>query len=599
MRHTFTAAGLAVLLSIPALAETNEIIISATRIDTPIHQMATSVNVVTGEAIENRKQTDLPDLLQTLPGVSMSRSGGPGQATQIYLRGAKPQHTLVMVDGVRMNGQLDLSGYNMTHLQLLDIDRIEVLKGPHSPLYGSDAMAGVINIVTKKGEGDPSVYIDAEGGSYGTWRTAAGVSGSEGRIDYSASVSHFNREGESALKNNDEKDGTENTTVAARLGILPTDYSVVKLTLRYIDATTEYDDGFGTAHSDFKYDTEQLITRAETTVVGANETIESKAGVSYLMLDRYEYGFDSTYNADTLAADWANTFFLHDNHTLLAGIDGYYDDFYFDEGFGAIDDDLSNFGVFGSYQVYPLEAWVMNLGARHDEHSEFEGETTWQASSAYTLDATGTRFKAAYATGFKAPISYQLFASFGNPDLQPETSEGWEAGIEQTILTNRLLVGATVFHTDYEDLIDYDFGTATYQNIAEARTDGAEVYSRIDVSEKLYVRVGYTYLDNDDLSGGSFTLRRPTHQIDADANYALTDQLNVNLYAGYVGNRDDIGGVVMDEYVLVNMAIRYRILEQVELYGRIENLLDEDYETVAGYNTDDLSAYAGVKINLW
>ena len=597
--RTIMAAGMAAFISLAAAADTNEIIITATRIDTPIHRMATSANVITKDTIDARGQTEMTDLLQSVPGVSMSRSGGPGQATQIYLRGAKPQHTLILVDGVRMNGQLDLSGYNMTHLQLVDIESIEVLKGPHSPLYGSDAMAGVINIITKKGEGKPGAYIDAEGGSYGTWRAATGISGSEDRIDYNASISHYERDGESALKNNNERDGTRNTTVATRIGILPTDYSELKLTLRYIDATTEYDDGFGTAHSDFKYDTEQLITRAETTVLAANEALESKAGISYLMLDRYEYGFSSTYNADTIAADWANTIFLKDIHTILAGIDGYYDDFFFDEGFGAIDSDLNNIGAFGSYQVYPVEAWVMNLGARHDEHSEFDGETTWQASSAYTIKATDTKLKAAYATGFKAPISYQLFASFGNPDLQPETSEGWEAGFEQPILTNRLSVGATVFRTDYEDLIDYDFGTFTYQNISKARTTGAEVYSRYDIIEKLQLNVGYTYLDNDDLSGGSFTLRRPAHQVDTDLNYAATDQLNFNLYAGYVSDRDDIGGEVMDEYVLVNLAVRYRIVDNVEVYGRIENLLDEDYETVAGYNTDDISAYAGIKVDLF
>lgn len=599
MKHCFIATAVSTALTaLTVSASTNEVIITATRINTPLNQMATSASIITANDIDNGCKATLSDLLQGLPGVSMSRSGGPGQATQIYLRGGKPQHTQIMIDGVRMNGQLDLSGYDMANLQLVDIDRIEVLKGPHSPLYGSDAMAGIINIVTRKGAGNPTPYYQVEGGSYGTWRAATGVSGGDSQMNYNASISHYDRQGESALKNNSEKDGTVNTTVAARIGMNPTDFSELILTLRYIDATSDYDDGFGTAHSAFKYDTEQLITRAETTALLANELIEATAGISYLMLDRYEYGFSSTYNADTVSADWANTIFIHDDHTLLLGVDGYRDDFIFDEGFGTTEDDLYNVGAFGTYQAYISEPWTATLGIRHDEHSEFNDEATYQASSAYTIKATGTRIKGSYGTGFKAPISYQLFSPFGNPDLKPEESQGWEVGMEQQILSNRLEIGVTYFSTDYENMIDFDFGTSTYGNIAEASTDGFELYGSTTPVDDLSLRLAYTYLDNDDITGGSFHLKRPQHQIDADMNYSVGDRLNFNLSASYVGERKDIGSAVMDSYVLVGVAARYQATDKLEVYGRIENLLDEDYETVAGYNTDDLSAYAGIKVSL-
>jgi vitamin B12 transporter len=597
MKYRIRIATAIVASTVAASATTNEIIVSATRIETPIRQMAASVNVATHQDIEDTKIRVLPELLQMIPGVAVSRSGGPGQQTSVYIRGAKPQHALVMIDGVRMNGQLDLAGYDMANLQLLDIERIEVLKGPQSPLYGSDAMAGVINIVTKKGEGKPAPYFDIEGGSHGTWRAATGVSGGDALLNYNASVSHYDRQGESALANNTEKDGTRNTTVATRLGTTPTDDSEINLTIRYIDSTSDYDDGFGTAHSLFKYDSEQLVTRAEGKILLLDEMLETRLGASYLMLDRYEYGFSSTYEADTLSADWVNTVYLHDNHTLLLGFDGYHDDFMFDEGFGATDGNLYNAGIFGTYQAWLLKPWVVNLGARHDDHSEFAGKTTYQASSAYTVDATATRVKGSYGTGFKAPSSYQLFASFGNPDLQPEESEGWELGLEQQILTNRLSVGATWFHTRYDNLIDYDFGTFTFENISEAETDGVEVYSTATLLDNLRLRVGYTYLDNDDQSGGSFTLRRPQHQVDADLNYAVTKAFNLNLYAGYVGSREDVGGT-LDAYTLVNLAARYQITKNVQVYGRIDNLLDENYQTVLGYNADQISAYAGVKITL-
>ena len=147
----------------------------------------------------------------------------------------------------------------------------------------------------------------------------------------------------------------------------------------------------------------------------------------------------------------------------------------------------------------------------------------------------------------------------------------------------------------YDDLIDYNFATFSFDNIAEAETDGVEVYAALTPLDNLRARVGYPYLDNDDDSGGSFAFRRPSHQVDTDLNLAATQDININLYAGFIGEREDVGGT-MDSYVLVNLAIHYQVTKNVQLYGRIVNLLDEEYETVAGYNTDDLSAYAGIRL---
>ncbi len=584
----------------------NQIIVSATRIQTPIDQMASTVNVVTSADLENTKVKTLPDALQMLPGVSVARSGGPGQQTSVFLRGAKPQQTLVIIDGVRMNGQLDLNGYDLTHLQLLDIERIEVLKGPQSPLYGSDAMAGVINIVTKKGKGNPTPYLDIEGGSYHTYRAATGVSGGDDFGNYSASISHYEREGQSTRDNNSEKDGTKNTSVSSRLGLTPTDTTELNLILRYIDATSDYDDGFGTAHDAFSSDVEQLVTRAEGKALLFDDAWETTLGASYLMLDRMEHmAFgDAKYDADTLSADWLNTFFIHDNHTLLAGIDGYRDDYDYDDGFGGMrDGDLNNHGLFTSYQARLLDAWMVTLGGRYDNHSEFGDATTYQASTAYRIAPTRTTLKGSWGTAFKAPTSYQLFSSFGNPNLQPETSEGWEVGFNQQIITNRLDAGIVYFHTDYEDLIDYDFTTSTYGNIAEATTDGVEFYSTAKLLEDLQLRVGYTYLDNDDQTGNTFHLRRPQHAVDAEVNYAATKKLNLNLYVGYVGSREDVAGFPsvtykLDAYTLVNFAVRYQATRNLQLYGRIDNLLNEDYQTIYGYNTDNIAAYVGIKLSM-
>ncbi len=573
----------------------NTIVISATRIETSVEQLAGTANIITAENLENSKKTSVTEVLRTVPGISISRTGGPGQSSSIYLRGAKPQHTLILIDGVRMNGQLDLSGYDLTHLQTFDIERIEVLKGPQSTLYGSDAMAGVINIITKKGNGKPTPYYELEGGSYGTWRAATGISGGDDQVNYTASLSHFDRQGESAKADNTEKDGTVNDTASARIGVTPSDSSSLDFTVRYVNATSDYDDGY--------FENEQLVTRASARSLLLDDLLETQVGVSYLILDSETFSaFPGSFNSDTLSADWQNTIYLHENHTVLAGIDWHRDWYEFSDGTG----DLDNLGLFATYQIIPLRNGVATIGIRNDEHSEFGNKTTYQASTAYRITPTRTKLKASWGTGFKAPTSFQLYSSYGDPALQPETSTGWEAGFEQQILTNRLEVGAVYFNNVYEDLIDYNFATFTYGNISMAESVGVEVYTSAKLLENLNLRIGYTYLDNDDKStDAGFEIRRPQHKVDLDLNYAATEKLNLNLNASYSGSRDDLDFstypstlITLDPYTLVNLAVRYQATQNVQLYGRIDNLLNEDYQTANGYNQDNIAAYAGVKVTL-
>ena len=588
---------------------TNQIIVSATRIDTPIEQMASTVNVITSEDIENTKQKTLTDVLRSAPGISIARNGGPGQSSSIFLRGAKAQHTLVLIDGIRMNGQLELGGYDFTHFQALNIDRIEVLKGPQSTLYGSDAIAGVINITTKQGTGTPTPYYDIEGGSYGTWRAATGVSGGDDLVNFSASVSHVDRQGQSAQDGNREKDGTENTTVSTRIGFTPTDSTMLDFTLRYIDAFSDYD-GFPSP-TGYYFENEQLATRLQATTLLLDELLETRFGASYLLLDKNNITptSESPSDSSTVSADWQNTLFLHDNHTVLGGIDWHRDDYDFSGG----DGDLDNLGLFATYQAIFFKQLNANIGLRNDKHSEFGNEITYQASTALRVPATRSKLTASWGTGFNAPNSYQLFSSFGNQDLDPETSESWEVGIAQQIISNRLDIGASYFHSDYENFITYfdpdGFGGPTpgrYENIDAATTDGVEVYVNASVLDNLSLRMGYTYLDNDDKSDDiTFEIRRPEHKIDLTLNYAATKKLNLNLTASFTGQQTDqdfsafpAAETELDAFTLVNLATRYQLTDRVEIYGRIDNLLDENYQTTLGFNQDDIAGYAGIKVNL-
>lgn len=610
MKHQILlAACIATSITSAQVNETNtanQVIVSATRIDTPIEQMAGTVNVITSQDIENTKQPTVTDVLRSVPGISIARNGGPGQASSIYLRGAKPQHTLILIDGVRMNGQLDLSGYDLTNLQSTDIDRIEVLKGPQSTLYGSDAMAGVINIITKKGTGKPTPYVNVEGGSYGTWRAATGVNGGNDLINYSASISRFERQGQSARDNDTENDGTENTTVSTRIGFTPTDTTALDFTLRYINSFSDYD-GFSNP-AGYHNDNEQLVTRVQGSAFLFDDLLETRLGASYLNLKNIGITptSKSPFDSETFSIDWQNTIYLHENHTLLVGIDGSQDNYEFPAKKG----DLSNYGLFGTYQLVPLKHWISNVGIRNDEHSEFGNKTTYQASTAYRISATGSKLKGSWGTGFKAPTSYQLYSTSGNLDLKPETSIGWEIGFEQQVISNRLDIGATYFHTEYENFIDWFDPDGfvgpikgQYENISKAQTDGVEVYASATLLNNLSMRTGYTYLDNDDQSDGfGFETRRPQHKIDMNLNYAATKKLNLNLNASYSSSRIDTIypsiKVSLDSYTLVNLAIRYQITKNIQIYGRLDNLLDENYQTANGYNQDNIAGYAGVKVTL-
>ena len=232
---------LATNLHIYAIEIMDELVVQSTRIETPLDLMSSSVEVITAEELQASGVSYVSDALLLQPGISGSRSGGAGQATQIYLRGAKPQHTLILVDGVRMNGQLDLNGYDLANLDLNSVERIEILKGPQSTLYGSDAMAGVINIITTKSE-TPRRYIQREMGRYGTEYTTAGISGGTEKLAYTFSYSDYSNEGFSSLKNNEETDAIDNETFFARIDGAISEQTKGYASLRYIDAIGQYDD---------------------------------------------------------------------------------------------------------------------------------------------------------------------------------------------------------------------------------------------------------------------------------------------------------------------------------------------------------------------
>ena len=610
--------------------KTEEIVITATRIETASREVGSSITVITNQQIEERQNTTVLEVLRTVPAVDVVRSGGPGGQTSVFIRGAKSEHTLVLIDGIEMNDPITPGrSYDFANLTTDNIERIEIIRGPQSTLYGSDAIGGVINIITKRGKGKPRGFMSAEGGSFNTFTEKAGVSGGNQWANYSLGISRWDTDGISAANEKDgnhEKDGYENTSISTRLGVTPAENLDTDFILRYINAKADIDNSGGVGGDDpnNKADSEQLFLRTQARLSLFNDLWEQKLGFSLTDLDRdYRNDTDadhpsdldrSSYDGKILKFDWQHNLYLHETNTLTLGVENEEEKgkskYYSESALGP--PYTSNFkeetarttGYYLQDQVKLWDSWFTTLGVRLDDHSKFGSETTYRITSAYLVRQTGTKFKGTYGTGFKAPTLYQLYSQYGNQNLDPEESTGWDIGVEQSLFDKKLILGATYFSNEFDELIEFESSTWKYINVAEAEARGVEVFVSARAIDDLTLRASYTYTDTEDKETGKDLLRRAQNKFGLDVNYQFMDKGNVNLSLVYVGKRDDndystwpATRVELDDYVLANLAASYDITRNIQVFGRVENFLDEDYEEVKGFGTPELSAFAGCKLS--
>jgi len=604
-----------------------EIVVTASRIEEPEKEVASSITVITKKEIENKKAKTVLEVLRGVPGLDVVQTGGPGRITSIFIRGAESEHTLFMIDGVEMNDPMEPGrSYDPSSLTVDNIERIEVLRGPQSTLYGSDAIGGVINIITKKGEGKPKFFLSGEGGTYDTYKGAAGLSGGTKWINYSLGISYFDTEGFSAAHEkygNTEDDGHENTSFSARLGFTPSEYLEIDFIGRYIDSKTDIDQGGGTGNDDpnYVYDSEQLFFRTQSKLLLFDGLWEQKLGFSLTDHNResrddpdplHPWSYWDSYDGRMWKVDWQHNLYLHKTNTLTLGIEYEEEEGKSESAWGLFPEESADTkSGYIQDKIALGESFFATLGIRVDDHDRFGSETTYRIAPAYLFKKTGTKIKATYGTGFKAPSLYQLYAPatargpIGNENLEPEESEGWDVGVEQYLFKDRLTLGATYFRNDFEDLIDFDWAKG-YVNIDEARTEGVEIFASVRPIEDLTIRASYTYTDTEDETTGERLLRRPLDKGSLNFNYLFLKKGNVNVDVLYVGERDDRYwdpitftpmNVTTDDYVVVNLTGSFDVSEHFQVFGRIENLFDKEYEEVWGYGTADLSFFGGAKIS--
>jgi len=611
-----------------------EVVVTATRVETPIEEIASSMTVISSKEIERKKKTTVSEVLKGIQGLDVVQTGGLGSHTSIFIRGANSEHTLVMIDGVEVNDPISPGrSYDFAHLTVDNIERIEVIRGPQSTLYGSDAIGGVINIITKKGEGKPRLVLSAEGGTFTTFRESTGVSGGNKLVNYSLALSRFDTNGISAADKkygNYERDGYENTSLSSRLGFAPKENLDVDFIFHYINAKTDLDNFGGVGGDDPNYvqKSKQILFKTQVGLSLFDHRWTQKLAFATTDNDRDvknkkddQHPFDSErghYDGQLIKFDWQHNLQLHKTNSLTFGLEyeeeegesRYHWESLWGPGMSVFPKKTTNTkGYYIQDQIKLWDRFFATLGVRIDDHSRFGTETTYRIAPLYIIKETGTRIKGTFGTGFKAPTLYQLFAPatlwgpIGNKDLKPEKSKGWDFGVEQDLLKNRVVLGATYFRNDFKDLIQYEMDQG-YINIAKAKTEGVELFSSVKPIDDLTVRINYTYTDTEDKTTGETLIRRSKNKFGLDLNYHFLKKGNANLGVIYVGKRDDKDfsispprRVKLDQYTLVNLAASYDISKNFQLFGRVENLLDKEYEEAKGFGTPGLSFFGGIKLS--
>jgi vitamin B12 transporter len=612
----------------PATAE-EEIVISASRTPLPSNEIGSAVSVITAEELEQRQVRIVSDVLRDVPGLSVNRAGPVGSLTQVRMRGAEGNQTLVLIDGIEVNNPASGSEFNFANLLSAEIERIEVLRGPQSALYGSDAIGGVVNIITKDPEPGFTVTTRGELGSFSTKDGMANLSYGSEKFSISGTVERYITDGVSVAdesNGNTEKDGYDNTTARLKVGVKPIENLEFNVVGMLVDSDLDGDGSavvVGAADSDDTSQSTQKYAMANTkltladgawdhmlraTYVDDHTDYLNGSGVTTYTSEgrRYKYDYQTNYYFSTPE-------FADADHTLTFGAERDKEEQFTNSGFsGPNTVSIVNYGYSSEYRLGLWDSLFLSGAIRYDDNDDlFENQTTYRATAAYLFQDTSTRLHGSFGRAVKNPTLFELFGSTpsftGNPNLKPEEGIGWDAGVEQSFLDDQVILDVTYFNNRIKDLIQGSGNTAV--NLpGTSRIQGIEFTASTEPFDNLRLDASYTYTDGKDANGTEL-IRRPKHIASLVGNYSFNVKerpANINLSIQYNGKQTDTvydnffpvvtRNVTLDSYTLVNLAASYEIADGAEIFMRGENLLNEDYQEVYGYGTPGISFFAGVHI---
>ncbi|WP_198683150.1 TonB-dependent receptor plug domain-containing protein [Peristeroidobacter agariperforans] len=634
----FLTLSVALLLhpALPALAADMEdgvedVIVTANRIAQETSRVGDSVTVITAKEQRRSQKTAVSDLIAMTPGVAVARNGGLGGTTTLRIRGAESHQTMVLIDGVKLNDPSSASGeFSFADLLTTDFAQVEVLRGPQSTLWGSQAIGGVVNIVTPVPEGPLSASVSAEGGTHETAMVRAHAQAGGDRFAWRVSGNYLTSDGISAYSRDlggREADGYRNVGFNAR-GILHiTDNVSAEIRSTWSDGRSEFDSfvGFGLADTPDYGTTEELTTYVGVNFDALDGRFENRVGFAYTDTDRKDTDPSSpvptTFDADGRNERWEyqGTLRITDRVSTIVGLESERSELStaspqtWDPNPVPLTGEVQIDSAYAQVNVTPIDALSLTAGVRYDDHETFGGHTTTRASAAWSV-TPATILRASYGEGFKAPTLYQLYSQFGNLNLDAEEAESWDAGIEQHLFDKRLVVSATYFDRDTTNMIDFVscWGETTpsclarpngyYDNFQQTTAQGVELSAVAHVTEQLSLTVNYTNMDAENTARGTPNFghslpRRPDEITNAQVNYEWPAGLTTTVAVQHSSRSFDTisNTVVLDGYTLFDFRASYAVSDSLEVYGRIENAFDEEYETVKNYGTLGRTFYAGLR----
>ena len=600
------SAASAALFALPASADdatdVDEVIITATRVPAIVAETP-GARVIDEETIEQRGAVFAADILADVPGLSVTRSGAFSGPATVRIRGAHPGKTLVLVDGAVVNDAADIDGaFDFTGFDLGDVERIEVLSGPQSSLWGSSAIGGVISFTTRELDG---IRAEAEAGSFDTVRARLAGGVANDRYAVGAFVSHFDTDGISAADEadgNTEADGATITTLGANGRYSLTPAITVEGRVRYNETDADIDGfpapAYALSDTDDSIAREQLSGFGRLTVQALGLEHQFSASASDLRRQSFS-AFPSTFEADRQVYRWQAS------GDSAAGQVNYAFGAEYEDSTGALSsgaaEDLSTTSLFATARFDLSERFSLTGGLRQDDTDDFGDATTGRLSAAYELGG-GFILSGAWGTGFKAPTVSQAvcdycFSAEPYPDLRPEHADGYEAALGWRSADRRLEGRVTIYRLDVQDQIIYFTDPAFnsyYVNIDETRTDGVEVEARADLPAGFDLSLAYAWTDAVDAADGSRLLRVPEHAASATLGWA-GERLSGALTVRSEGDMPDSGGE-REGFVTANLNATWTLTQQVSLTARIENLTHEHYQQLLGYGEPGRSGYVGIRL---
>jgi len=619
-----------VVAPLPAMAASPipEIVVTPNYTPTPLDRIGSTVSVIDSRAIARSSPASVAQLLRTVPGVTVIESGGPGGSSEVRLRGAETGHTVVLIDGVRVNDPATArDDFDFVLISLNDIERVEVLRGPQSAVFGSDAMGGVINIITRKQRAKSSATATIEGGSYGTLaeKVAGGMTAGDFSLRFSGahfSSDGFSRRGDRELN---EADGAEKTSGSVRLAYEPIDGPKFEGSVTGTRQVSEYDGASTGANALNTVTRTQVSGFAKISLPTLNGWLDQSVTGSFMTSNRenLEPGAAppvSNFDATNFAGEYRAIADMAAAGTLTLGARVEQEHAHnlaaTSVSFPGFQSERTYLATYAQHQITVLDNLHFTLSGRYDGEVNGEGFLTGRATAAYEFPELGTKLRASAGTGAKRPTGYQVgnnaFAATIAPggvtvptDLKTEKSVGFDAGIDQTLFGGAFHVSATAFYNRFDNLLGFTFfsGSSTngyYDNTDKAESEGLELAVDTDILPGvLSANATYTWMPTRNLATGRPLPRRPEHSGAFSVTFSPDRRFDITLLGTIVGPRTNLASstTMLPGYWRLDLSASYALTDSTKLFARVENLTDNRYQDPSGFNTPGFSAYVGLTWN--